>query len=278
MPSKYIWAELQRLLTIEFFNREEDTLSITRRGLFGAIATLALLSGGIAKAQGQETERDVKRILVYGDSNTWGYMPVESGPTTRYPADVRWPGVLQTELGEGYEIIEAGLSARTTDIADPTLPHISGAGLDGSAALSPIIASHLPLDLVVIMLGTNDVKTQFDRSPFRTALGMGKLIDIVEQTGSGVGTEYQTPEVLVLAPPPLGNLHPEERAERFTGGVDKTRALPKYYEAIAEAADAEFLDIGTLAETDGIDGVHFSAETHEKIGRGVADKIKSLTE
>ena len=133
-------------------------------------------------------------------------------------------------------------------------------------AENKIIASHLPLNLVVIMLGTNDVKTQFDRSPFRIALGMGKLVDIVEQTGSGVGTEYPTPKVLVLAPPPLGALHPEGRAKRFAGGVEKTRELPQSYQAIAEAADAAFLDVGTLAETDGIDGVHFSAETHEKIG------------
>ncbi|WP_410217935.1 SGNH/GDSL hydrolase family protein [Paracoccus sp. (in: a-proteobacteria)] len=249
---------------------------ITRRSLFGAMAMLALLSGGVAQAQDQDTQAEAKRILVYGDSNTWGYIPVESGPTKRYAADVRWPGVLQAELGESYEVVEAGLSARTTDIADPTLPHISGAGLDGSAALSPIIASHLPLDLVVIMLGTNDVKAQFNRSPFRIALGMGKLIDIVEQTGSGVGTDYPTPEVLVLAPPPLGTLHPEGRAERFAGGLEKTRVLPQYYHAIAEAADAEFLDVGTFAETDGIDGVHLSAEAHEQIGRGVAEKVRSL--
>lgn len=253
-------------------------MSITRRSLFGSIAALGLLSGGIAHAQEQNAEADVKRILVYGDSNTWGYIPVESGATERYPADVRWPGILGSELGSGYEIIEEGLSARTTDVADPTLPHISGAGLNGAEALSPIIASHLPLDLVVIMLGTNDVKTQFDRSPFRIALGMGKLVDIVEQTGSGVGTEYPTPEVLVLAPPPLGALHPEGRAERFAGGVEKTRELPQFYQAIAEAADAAFLDVGTLAETDGIDGVHFSAETHEKIGRGVAEKVRSVLE
>lgn len=251
---------------------------MTRRSLFGTIATLALLSGGIAQAQDQDGATDTKRILVYGDSNTWGYIPVESGPTERYDADVRWPGILQAELGEGYEVIEAGLSARTTDIADPTLQHISGAGLDGSAALSPIIASHLPLDLVVIMLGTNDVKVQFDRSPFRIALGMGKLIDIVAQTGGGVGTDYPTPEVLVLAPPPLGELYPEGRAERFAGGVEKTQALPEHYQTIAEVADAEFLDVGTLAETDGIDGVHLSAGAHENIGRGVAEKVRAILE
>ncbi len=253
-------------------------MSITRRSLIGGIAALAFMSGGAVHAQDQDQAAETKRILVYGDSNTWGYIPVESGPTERYAADIRWPGVLQAELGEGYEVIEEGLSARTTDIPDPTLPNISGAGLDGSAALSPIIASHLPLDLVVIMLGTNDVKAQFDRSPFRIGLGMGALVDIVQQTGSGVGTDYPTPEILVLAPPPLGDLYPEGRAERFAGGVEKTQALPQFYEAVAEAAGADFLDVGTLAETDGIDGVHFSAEMHENIGQGVAEKVKSMME
>ncbi len=244
----------------------------TRRSFLGALAGVALLSGNISYA----AEGAAKRIMIYGDSNTWGYIPVESGATTRYPANVRWPGVLQAALGSGYEVIDEGLSARTTDIPDPTLPHISGAGLDGSAYLSAAIATHHPLDLVVIMLGTNDVKKMFDRSSFRIALGVGKLIDIVAQTRGGVGTSYPTPKVLVLAPPPLGKLAPEGRAERFAGGVEKTKAMPAYYEAVAKAAGAEFLEVGKLTTTDGIDGVHLSPEAHKAIGTGVAEKIKAI--
>jgi lysophospholipase L1-like esterase len=247
-------------------------MPFTRRGLAGAIAAITLLIGPVAQA----AEGAAKRILVYGDSNTWGYVPVETGTTTRYPENVRWPGVLQAALGAGYEVIDEGLSARTTDVPDTTLPHISGAGLDGSAYLSPAIATHLPLDLVVIMLGTNDVKKMFDRSPLRIALGMGKLIDIVAQTKSGVGTSYPAPKVLVLAPPPLGKVAPEARAERFAGGVEKTKALPAVYEAVAKASGAEFLDVGTLTATDGVDGVHLSPEAHKAIGNGVAQKIKAI--
>jgi lysophospholipase L1-like esterase len=251
--------------------REGNPMS-TRRSFLGALTAAALLAGNIAYA----ADGAAKRVMIYGDSNTWGYIPVESGTTTRYPADVRWPGVLQTTLGSGYQVIDEGLSARTTDIADPTLPHISGAGLDGSAYLSAAIASHQPLDLVVIMLGTNDVKKMFDRSPFRVSLGMGKLIDIVAQTKGGVGTSYPTPKVLVLAPPPLGKLAPESRAERFAGGVEKTKALPAYYEAIAKAAGVEFFDVGKRTTTDGIDGVHLSPAAHKAIGTGVAEKVKAI--
>src|SRR5918998_3924659 len=247
-------------------------MSLTRRSLVGALTAVALLAGNIAHA----ADGAAKRIMVYGDSNTWGYIPVESGTTTRYPAEVRWPGVLNAALGSGFEVIEEGLSARTTDIPDPTLPHISGAGLDGAAYLSPALATHLPLDLVVIMLGTNDVKKMFDRSPLRVALGVGKLIDIVAQTKSGVGTSYPAPKILVLAPPPLGKLAPESRAERFAGGVEKTKAMPAYYEAIAKAAGAEFLDLGKLTTTDGVDGVHFTAAAHKAIGTGVAEKVKAI--
>jgi lysophospholipase L1-like esterase len=247
-------------------------MSITRRGIVGAFAAATLLAANVSHA----AEGAAKRIMVYGDSNTWGYIPVESGTTTRYPKDVRWPGVLQAALGSGYEIIDEGLSARTTDIPDLTLPHISGAGLDGSAYLSPALATHLPLDLVIIMLGTNDVKKMFDRSPLRIALGVGKLIDIVAQTKSGVGTSYPTPKVLVLAPPPLGKLAPESRAERFAGGVEKTKAMPAYFEAIAKAAGAEFLDLGKLTTTDGVDGVHLSPAAHKAIGTGVAEKVKAI--
>lgn len=247
-------------------------MSITRRTLTGALTAVALLLGTVAHA----AEGATKRILVFGDSNTWGWVPVESGPTTRYPADVRWPGVLKAALGPGHEIVEEGLSARTTDIPDPTLPHISGAGLDGSAYLSSALATHLPVDLVVIMLGTNDVKKMFDRSPFRIALGVGKLIDIVAQTKGGVGTSYGAPKVLVLAPPPLGTIAPEGRAERWIGGNEKTKALPTYYEAIAKAGGAEFFDVGTLTGTDGVDGVHLSAEAHKAIGSGLADKVRAM--
>jgi lysophospholipase L1-like esterase len=115
---------------------------------------------------------DPKRILAYGDWLTWGWIPVHvAPPSRRYPPEGRWPGVMQEALGTGYEVIEAGLNGRTADLPDPTLPQISGSGLDGSADLPATLATHLPLDLVLIMLGTNDLKAMFDRSPFRIALG-----------------------------------------------------------------------------------------------------------
>ena len=247
-------------------------MSITRRALVGGLVAAAVFAA-IPAAQAADP---VKRIMVYGDSNTWGYIGVEAGVTNRYPADVRWPGVLQAALGPGFEVIEEGLSARTTDVADPTLPQISGAGLDGTAYLPAAIATHLPLDYVVIMLGTNDVKKMFNRTPMRIALGMGRLVDIVAQTKGGVGTSYGAPKVLVVAPPPLGKVQPPERAERFAGGVEKTKALPPLYEVVAKAGGAEFLDGGKFTTTDGVDGVHLLPANHKALGLGIAAKIKEM--
>jgi lysophospholipase L1-like esterase len=248
-----------------------------RRSLLGVAAAVGLLAAtGSSIAEAAETTA-AKRIMVFGDSNSWGFIPVEQGaPSSRYDEATRWPGVLQTVLGPGYEVVDEALNGRTTDLPDPTLPQISGAGLDGSAYLPAALASHLPLDLVVIMLGTNDLKAMFQRSPLRVALGVGKLVDIVASTKGGVGTSYPAPKVMVLCPPPLGPLAPQMFADLFAGGIEKSRQLPPHYEAIARAAGAEFLDVGTLTRTDGMDGIHFTAAGQRAIGEGVAAKVRTL--
>ncbi|UEM06745.1 hypothetical protein JL101_030075 (plasmid) [Skermanella rosea] len=166
-------------------------MSAIQSSLIVALTAPMLLGGNATQA----AEGAAKRIMVYGDSNTWGYVP------ERYPKDVRWPGVFGVTLGPNYKVVDEGLSARTTDLTDPMLPHIPGAELDGSAYLPAAIAAHLPLDPVVIMLDTNNLKQMFNRSPLWIALGVGKLVDIVTQTTGGVGTSYPAPRALVLCPP-----------------------------------------------------------------------------
>src|SRR5688572_20096464 len=219
---------------------------------------------------------EAKRILVFGDSNTWGWIPVERGyPTTRHAKDQRWPGVAQAELGSGYEIVEEGLSGRTTDLADPAVPELSGAGLSGGAYLPAAVASHLPLDLVVIMLGTNDLQARFDRTPDQVAEGLKSLIESVRAMEGAVWTEYAASKVLVVAPPPLVET---ERfpSESFAGGVGKSQALSARYREIAAAVGAEFLDAGAVTRTDGVDGLHLSAHAHRELGLAVARKIRAI--
>jgi lysophospholipase L1-like esterase len=216
-----------------------------------------------------------KRILCFGDSNTWGFVPVPKPPSTRYPAAQRWPHVMRQALGGEVEVIEEGLSARTTDVADPELPQLAGAGLDGSAYLPACLASHLPLDAVAIMLGTNDLKPRFGRTAVRIALGAKRLLDIVRTLDGGVGSTYPNPRALLICPPPLGTLSPDF-VEMFAGGEALSRQLPEAYAAIARAAGAGFLDAGTVIATDGVDGVHFSAEMQRRLGLAVAEALRPL--
>lgn len=212
------------------------------------------------------------RILCYGDSNTWGFVPVAEPPSLRLPAADRWPHVMQSALGGDVEVIEEGLNGRTTDVGDPTNPQIGGAGLDGLAYLPACLASHLPLDLVVIMLGTNDLKAMFARSAARIALGAGRLAETVRSIGGGVGSIYESPDVLLVCPPPLAPM--THFAEMFSGGHATSLGLARAYRAVAGAVDAGFLDAGTVIESDGVDGLHLTAATQRRLGEAVAAAIR----
>ena len=242
-----------------------------KRALFAATvlaATSLAASAGAAEP---------KRVMAFGDSITWGWVPVAKGvPSDRYPASVRWPGAMQSALGSGYTVVEEGLNARTTDVADPTLPQITGAGLDGSAYLPAALASQEPLDLVVIMLGTNDLKAQFNRTPERIAEGADTLVQIVKNIHGGVGTTYQSPKVLLVAPPPLGS-NMVFFKEPFAGGLAKSKGLARAYEAVAQKEGVAFLDAGSVIKTDGVDGLHLSGEAEQALGQAIAQKVREMT-
>ena len=133
----------------------------------------------------------MRTILCYGDSNTWGYDP-ETGE--RFPEDVRWPGVLRTKLGDDYRVIEEGLSGRTTVWDDP----IEGVHKNGRTYLGPCLESHKPVDLVTLMLGTNDLKTRFGSSASDIAQGAAQLSEMVSRSGCGPGGG--APVVLLISP------------------------------------------------------------------------------
>jgi lysophospholipase L1-like esterase len=213
-----------------------------------------------------------RRILCFGDSLTWGWVAVPEGsPTTRFPYHERWTGVMAGTLGAGYEIIEEGLSARTTSIDDPADPR-----LNGSAYLPSALASHLPLDLVIILLGTNDTKSYYRRTPYEIAVGMSKLVVQVLGSAGGVGTVYPAPKVLVVAPPPLA-AQPDPWFEgMFEGGREKTIALPTQYKALTNFMKVEFFDAGSVISTDGVDGIHFTAKNNADLGAALAAKVADI--
>ncbi len=235
--------------------------------IFGACLAAALV--GSAAAQDGET----KRILVYGDSLTWGWTPADPvTPTVRHPTADRWTTAMADALGDGYEIVAEGLSGRTTNIDDPNDPKLNGAD-----PLPALLASHEPLDLVIIMLGTNDTKNYLDRTPLEIALGAGELINMVHEAPGWDWTGYDAPEVLLISPPPLGDTIGAGADQIFDEeSKAKSRALAEVYEGMATLAGEHFFNAGSVIETDGVDGIHFTAAANKTLGAAVAEKVKEV--
>jgi lysophospholipase L1-like esterase len=206
----------------------------------------------------------MKEILCFGDSNTWGWNPENMD---RFEREVRWPGIMRNILGSGYMVIEEGLNGRTTVWEDPIELY-----KQGSAHLPFLLETHRPLDLVIIMLGTNDTKLRFSLSAYDIAQGIGTLIQIIQKAGAGRGGDW--PKILVLAPPPLGRL--SEYAEMFEGGYEKSKKFVLHYRAVAEEYGCEFFDTSTVIKTSDIDGIHLEPASHEALGRAVAGLVKQI--
>jgi lysophospholipase L1-like esterase len=207
-----------------------------------------------------------KTILCYGDSNTWGYNPKDG---SRYSRDIRWPGVLQEELGHDYHVIEEGLCGRTTVWDDPVEGH-----KNGLEQLTPILHSHCPLELVIIMLGTNDLKNRFSVSPLDITWSIGRLVETVLK--SETAYSGPPPHALVISPAPLSDLSQCPFADIFRGGREKSIALAAILKAYCADNNIEFLDAADFIAISGTDGVHLEEPEHLKLGRAAAAKVITI--
>lgn len=213
-----------------------------------------------------------RRIMCFGDSLTWGWVPVEGGaPSWRYGPDQRWTGLLAAELGPDVTVIEEGLSARVAAGPDPTDPR-----LFAQDHLPSLLATHLPLDLLILMLGTNDTKAYLERTPVQIAAGVSTLLGQVATSAGGVGTSYPAPQVLLVSPPPLAPMPHPWFAEIFAGGREKTLALPGLYRALADFTGVAFFDAGEATGTNGVDGIHFSEQDNRDLAAGLAPVVRAL--
>ncbi|HTP30301.1 MAG TPA: SGNH/GDSL hydrolase family protein [Anaeromyxobacteraceae bacterium] len=206
-------------------------------------------------------------IVCYGDSNTWGYDPVAR---SRFPPRVRWPGVLRRLLSPEVDVVEEGLPARTALQEDPYEP-----GLNGLAYLHPCLASHAPVDLVVLMLGTNDLKKLYRLEPPEIARGVWRLLREIQT--SLAGPDGGAPKALLLAPPPISLRDPIAELWGYDSSVEvRSRQLGGYYRRVAAEQGCMFLDVSEVAAVSAVDGVHFDAEAHEALGRAVAERTGEL--
>ncbi len=206
-------------------------------------------------------------LMTFGDSNTHGTPPiVDLGEYRRFDAATRWPVLAARALG--WELVEEGLPGRTAQFADPVM----GAHMNGQDGLKIALQSHGPIDVLTIMLGTNDVKARFGAAPELVTGGLASLLDIAQSPE--VQTRHGGFRILVICPPPV--LEQGPIADQFYGARARSLALPPLYAALARARGCGFLDAGEVIDVSPQDGVHFEPEAHAALAQAVAAALRAL--
>lgn len=213
----------------------------------------------------------VRTVICFGDSNTHGYAAKTNG---RYSETERWPGVLQELLGKDYAVKEEGLSGRTAVFDDPLFE-----GLSGLSYLYPCMMSHEPVDLLIVMLGTNDVKARFSACPANIAKGLERLITKAIRTKEAWRGE---PEVLVIAPPPIRKEYESTPIYGEMGAdcAEKSEKLAGFYQELSARLNCAFLDAGSIPglRMSEPDYMHLSKEGHRILGEAVAREVERIFE
>ncbi|MFS4437414.1 SGNH/GDSL hydrolase family protein [Paracoccaceae bacterium GXU_MW_L88] len=208
-------------------------------------------------------------ILAFGDSNTHGASAIApDGSWWRYGAETRWPTQLAEKLGPDYRVIEEGLPGRTTCFDDP----IEGAHKNGLRVLPALLQTHAPLDLVILMLGTNDLKARFSLEAADIAKAMARLVQ--EIRALAVGPEGGDPALLIVAPAPIIEIGVP--GPHMAGGAAKSQQLADFYARLAEQEGAYFFDAGSMAAVDPADGIHLTPEAHRTLADRFAEIIKGM--
>jgi len=209
----------------------------------------------------------MKTILCYGDSLTWGF---NAEILTRHQYADRWPSVLESGLDGRARLIAEGLNGRTTAYDD----NLAGEDRNGARVLPTILGTHSPLDLVIIMLGSNDMKPWIHGNPLGAAHGMKRLVQIVRGHPFPLGAA--TPQVLVVSPPPVSRTNNSEYAAMFAGGDTASKQLPDAYRMVAREMECAFFNAGEVSQTTAFDGVHLDAENTRAIGAALTPIVKKI--
>ncbi len=210
-----------------------------------------------------------RTLLVFGDSNSHGSPPsTNNDEYLRYDAAIRWPQVMARALGPGWTLIEEGLPGRTTQFEDPLM----GAHMNGQTGLRIALESHGPIDLLIIMLGTNDAKTRFNPTPERIVSGISGLVDIA--LSEPMQARHDGFAVLVICPAPIEEIGPE--TGEFLGGAAVSAGLAPVLAAHCRARGVGFFDAGSVVEVSPQDGIHLEPDAHQTLGLAVAQTIEGM--
>ncbi len=209
----------------------------------------------------------MKSVLCYGDSLTWGYDPESIG---RHAYEDRWPSVLQSALGTGVSVIAEGLNGRTTAYDD----HLADCERNGAKLLPSVLETHKPLDLVILMLGTNDMKQAIAGTAIAASKGIDRLIRQIRLHDWGF--DFDGPDVLVVSPPPICETANVSFSAMFKGALDESAMLASLYRDLADENGCGFFDAGLVARTPPLDGIHLDAANTRAIGRGLEPVVRMM--
>lgn len=209
----------------------------------------------------------MKNILAFGDSLTWGFI---AGSRERHPFETRWPNVLAAGLGGQARVIEEGHNGRTTVFDDPT----TFDDRNGSKILPVLLSTHQPLDLVIILLGTNDIKYANRCRAFDASMGMTRLIEIVQKFS--FLPVYGVPQVLIMSPPALVPTKDEWFNDLWGHAIAESQLFAHHYRRVAGEMGVHFFDTGTVARADPTDGGHLDAANTRAIGTALVPVVKGI--
>lgn len=219
----------------------------------------------------------MKNILCYGDSNTWGWDAKSYNPEidlkVRYPRDIRWTGRLQKLLGDDFYVIEEGLNGRTTNLDSPDPPD-----RNGKKYLLPCLYSHAPLDLVILFLGGNDLKSIFNRSTKDISDGLEELIQLIQSSKYGADMQ-SVPNILLIGYPSLSSDQIdviEKDNDLLTGAVEKSKTFDFYFSKLAQKYHCHYFNMSPHIRYSDIDGVHFDEKAHRIFADLIAIGIKKI--
>jgi lysophospholipase L1-like esterase len=208
-----------------------------------------------------------KTVLCYGDSLTWGYSAETIG---RHAYEDLWPSTLQAALGSGVRVISEGLNGRTTAFDD----HLADCDRNGARVLPTILQTHAPLDLVILLLGSNDMKPVVAGSAFAACQGIARLVRLIRNHAWPF--EFDGPDILIVAPPVLCETANAPFAASFAGGVEESAKLATLYRDLADELGCGFFDGSSVAKTTPLDGVHLDAENTRALGRGMESIVRMM--
>lgn len=209
------------------------------------------------------------RILCYGDSNTWGFIPITA---RRYPAQIRWTGKLQALLGQEYQILEAGLNGRTTVWEDGLSEY-----LNGKSMLFPTLCSQSPVDVVVLMLGTNDLKSRMHLNAMEVSTGAEYLVQVIQSYRSE--EQLKPADIILVCPPSIREEVDNTPSKWFFSSqhsVPVSQQLPSFYRAVAERYGCTYVEADDICQISAEDEIHFTAEGHARFADGIAPLVRAV--